>query len=71
LRVNNFVLVGIETKQDQYAVFTTADARIKLKHLSLSQNPAGQIIKYQIIRKAARQKTAANNTNDTFACPLA
>jgi hypothetical protein len=37
---------------------------------SLSQNPPDQIIKYWIIRRAARQRTAANNTNDTFACPL-
>jgi predicted nucleic acid-binding protein len=32
--------------------------------------PPIQIIKCWIIRKAARQRTAPNNTNDTFVCPL-
>ncbi|MHB9291142.1 hypothetical protein Holit_00214 [Hollandina sp. SP2] len=44
---------------------------VELKNIkSLSQNHPAQIIKYWIIRKAARQRTAPNNTKDTFVCPL-
>jgi hypothetical protein len=50
----------IKQRQEKIVVFI----------MSLSQNLLAQIIKYWIIRKAAKQRTVANNTKDTFACPL-
>ena len=80
LNVFSYLMHGIQDIVDEdykkaRASFGRRDAffwglRYEMCHQSLSQNPPAQRTKYWIVRRAARQTTALNNTNDTFVCPL-